>query len=77
MFSFLELIVALYMKTVAAYKDENGVIHAVSPTCTHLGCRITWNAAERSWDCPCHGSRFDVEGNVCFNSSFFVFLVKG
>jgi Rieske Fe-S protein len=49
---------------VAAYKDIQGQIHAVSPTCTHLGCRIAWNSAERSWDCPCHGSRFSFNGEV-------------
>jgi Rieske Fe-S protein len=39
-------------------------VHAVSPTCSHMGCSVTWNAAETSWDCPCHGSRFDVDGAV-------------
>jgi Rieske Fe-S protein len=39
-------------------------LHAVSPVCTHLGCQVEFNNAERSWDCPCHGSRFDLEGNV-------------
>jgi Rieske Fe-S protein len=49
---------------VAAYRDADGKLHMVSPTCTHLGCRVTWNPAEQSWDCPCHGSRFTVEGEV-------------
>ena len=49
---------------VAAYRDEDGGLHAVSPVCTHLACHVTWNRAERSWDCPCHGSRFDVDGRV-------------
>jgi glycine/D-amino acid oxidase-like deaminating enzyme/nitrite reductase/ring-hydroxylating ferredoxin subunit len=49
---------------VAAYRDEAGVVVAVSPTCTHLGCQVNWNRAERSWDCPCHGSRFSPEGEV-------------
>jgi len=49
---------------VAAYRDEAGELHAVSARCTHLGCLVTWNTAERSWDCPCHGSRFDVDGEV-------------
>ncbi|MDX6556490.1 MAG: hypothetical protein QOD86_2685 [Miltoncostaeaceae bacterium] len=49
---------------VAAYRDEAGLLHAVSASCTHLGCIVAWNAAERSWDCPCHGSRFDPTGAV-------------
>ncbi|HEV8152144.1 MAG TPA: FAD-dependent oxidoreductase [Solirubrobacteraceae bacterium] len=49
---------------VAAYRDEGGIVHAVSPVCTHLGCIVRFNAAERSWDCPCHGSRYDVDGAV-------------
>jgi len=50
--------------TVAAYRGPGGDLHGVSPTCTHLGCTIRWNHAEKSWDCPCHGSRFDVDGTV-------------
>jgi glycine/D-amino acid oxidase-like deaminating enzyme/nitrite reductase/ring-hydroxylating ferredoxin subunit len=46
------------------YRDEDGVLHAVSLRCTHMGCLVRFNAAERSWDCPCHGSRFDVDGSV-------------
>ncbi len=49
---------------VAAYRDEDGTLHAVSPTCTHLGCELRFNNAERSWDCPCHASRFDIDGAV-------------
>lgn len=49
---------------VGAYRDPEGKLHAVSLVCTHLGCHVTWNPAERSWDCPCHGSRFDVDGAV-------------
>jgi Rieske Fe-S protein len=51
-------------KKAAAYRDEGGVLHAVSATCTHLGCQVAFNTAERTWDCPCHGSRFDVDGKV-------------
>jgi nitrite reductase/ring-hydroxylating ferredoxin subunit len=46
------------------YRDHRGAIHAVSLRCTHLGCLLRFNAAELSWDCPCHGSRFDVDGAV-------------
>jgi nitrite reductase/ring-hydroxylating ferredoxin subunit len=42
----------------AVYRDDAGVLHRLSARCTHLGCIVRWNAAERSWDCPCHGSRF-------------------
>jgi len=50
---------------VAVSRDENGVLHAFSAVCPHLGCAVRWNAAERTWDCPCHGSRFDpVAGRV-------------
>jgi nitrite reductase/ring-hydroxylating ferredoxin subunit len=51
-------------EAVAAYRDEEGKLTAVSPTCTHLGCRVQFNHAERSWDCPCHGSRFAPDGEV-------------
>jgi glycine/D-amino acid oxidase-like deaminating enzyme/nitrite reductase/ring-hydroxylating ferredoxin subunit len=51
-------------ETVAVYRDEQGGLHAVSPRCTHLGCLVSFNSAERTWDCPCHGSRFDVDGAV-------------
>lgn len=51
-------------ETVAAYRDTGGKLHAASSTCTHLGCVVAFNAAERSWDCPCHGSRFDLDGRV-------------
>ena len=43
---------------------SEGALHAVSATCTHLGCTVSWNSAESSWDCPCHGSRFDCDGRV-------------
>jgi nitrite reductase/ring-hydroxylating ferredoxin subunit len=52
------------VKPVAAYRDEAGILHRMSAVCTHLGCVVTWNEAERSWDCPCHGSRFDIDGRV-------------
>jgi glycine/D-amino acid oxidase-like deaminating enzyme/nitrite reductase/ring-hydroxylating ferredoxin subunit len=49
---------------VAAYRDESGAVHAVNARCTHLGCLVAFNNAERTWDCPCHGSRFAVDGTV-------------
>lgn len=52
------------LKKVAVYKDEQGVLHRMSPVCPHVGCIVQWNAVEKSWDCPCHGSRFDCYGKV-------------
>ena len=49
---------------VGVYRDHDGAVHAVSLRCTHLGCLLRFNSAETSWDCPCHGSRFDVDGRV-------------
>ena len=57
-------IVRLDGDKVAAYRDDDGVVHALSPICTHLYCQVSFNAAERSWDCPCHGSRFGTDGTV-------------
>lgn len=51
-------------KLVGAFRDDAGAVQAVNPTCTHVGCRLGWNTAERSWDCPCHGSRFAPDGSV-------------
>lgn len=51
-------------KKTAAYRDDEGTVHALSPVCTHMGCDVEWNAGEKSWDCPCHGSRFSYEGEV-------------
>ncbi|MFC7595762.1 FAD-dependent oxidoreductase [Terrabacter sp. GCM10028922] len=50
--------------TVGAYRDPDGDLHAVRLTCTHLGCPLRWNPAETSWDCNCHGSRFDADGSI-------------
>jgi glycine/D-amino acid oxidase-like deaminating enzyme/nitrite reductase/ring-hydroxylating ferredoxin subunit len=49
---------------VAVCRDRDGVLHSVSPVCTHLACDVAWNHAEQTWDCPCHGSRFTPEGKV-------------
>lgn len=51
-------------RKTAVYRDEDGGVHALSPVCTHLGCHVSWNPTERSWDCPCHGSRFTGDGTV-------------
>lgn len=49
---------------LAVYRDGTGGLHALSPVCSHMGCIVRWNAAERSWDCPCHGGRFSALGHV-------------
>ncbi len=50
--------------TLAIYKDDHGKIHALNPVCTHAKCVVDWNTAEKTWDCPCHGGRFSIEGEV-------------
>ncbi|MDT5062647.1 MAG: hypothetical protein QOH63_3106 [Acidobacteriota bacterium] len=57
-------VVELDDEKVAICKLEGGATHAVSATCTHMGCVVAWNGAEKSWDCPCHGSRFNYDGTV-------------
>jgi glycine/D-amino acid oxidase-like deaminating enzyme/nitrite reductase/ring-hydroxylating ferredoxin subunit len=51
-------------KSLALYKDEQGELHAVNPVCPHAKCSVGWNSAEKSWDCPCHGSRFSADGEL-------------
>lgn len=50
--------------TIALHKDEHGNLHAIHSSCTHMKCTIAWNSAENSWDCPCHGARFSIDGEV-------------
>lgn len=57
-------VVRLHGKRAGAYKDENGILHLVDTTCTHMGCEVEWNNGDRTWDCPCHGSRFSISGDV-------------
>ena len=57
-------LVSIQGEKVGAYRDEQGHLHKVVPVCTHLGCSLDWNDAERSWDCACHGSRFSYKGEV-------------
>ena len=49
---------------IAVWRDDDGSLHAVSASCTHKGCTVTWNNADRTWDCPCHGSLFEAGGEV-------------
>lgn len=52
------------MSKIAAYREDAGELPACSAVCPHLGCIVSWNSTERSWDCPCHGSRFDTHEAV-------------
>ncbi len=52
------------LSKIAVYRDDNGAIHKRSAVCPHLGCVVAWNACEKTWDCPCHGSRYSAEGRV-------------
>ena len=51
---------------LGVYRDENGKLFAVKPICTHLGCLLSWNNLDKTWDCPCHGSRFDYTGKSLY-----------
>ncbi|MBM6614756.1 FAD-dependent oxidoreductase [Desemzia sp. RIT804] len=57
-------LVEIHGEKVGAYRDAQSQLHQVSPVCTHLGCTLNWNDAERSWDCACHGSRFSYRGEI-------------
>ncbi|MNP37452.1 Cytochrome b6-f complex iron-sulfur subunit 1 [compost metagenome] len=57
-------VVTHHGKRAGAYRDTEGNLHLVDTTCTHMGCEVEWNEGERTWDCPCHGSRFSYNGDV-------------
>lgn len=63
-------IVKIEGKKVGAYKDQDGKVFLVKPVCTHMGCDVAFNNAESSWDCPCHGSRFNYKGEVLEGPAF-------
>lgn len=56
-------------KKVGIYKEKNGNTYLVKPVCSHLGCELTWNNLEKTWDCPCHGSRFTYQGKSIYDPS--------
>ena len=57
-------VIEINSQRAGAYRDENGKLHIVNTTCTHMGCELNWNSAEKTWDCPCHGSRFGIDGDI-------------
>lgn len=63
-------IIEVESEKVGIYKDPNGKIYAVKPICTHLGCQLSWNDVDKTWDCPCHGSRFKYDGKNLYDPAF-------
>ena len=57
-------VIEVAKRNIAVWKDDGGRAHALSASCTHKGCTVTWNNADRTWDCPCHGSIFQADGQV-------------
>lgn len=57
-------VVTVAGKRAGAYRDKEGKLYLVDTTCTHMGCEVEWNNGDRTWDCPCHGSRFSITGEV-------------
>ena len=62
-------IVEVNGQKIGIYKDKEGVVYKVNPVCKHLGCELSWNNLEKTWDCPCHGSRYDYKGNLIYGPS--------
>jgi glycine/D-amino acid oxidase-like deaminating enzyme/nitrite reductase/ring-hydroxylating ferredoxin subunit len=61
---------------VAAYRDPQGVLYNLNPSCRHMGCPVSWNDAEKTWDCPCHGSRYNARGEVIQSPAIYGLLDK-
>ena len=57
-------IVEVNGQRIGIYKDKEGEIYKINPVCKHLGCELSWNNLDKTWDCPCHGSRFDLDGKL-------------
>ena len=64
-------IVLFHGKKVGVYKDKNGISYLVNPICTHLKCELQFNQTDKTWDCPCHGSRFSYKGDVLNNPAIY------
>lgn len=63
-FSETHVIMREGLMKVAVYRDESGTVHRLSAVCPHLGCVVAWNSTEKTWDCPCHGSKYRADGRV-------------
>ena len=63
-------IIEIRKEKIGVYKSPSGKIYAVKPICTHLGCLLSWNDVDKTWDCPCHGSRFDFQGKNLYDPAF-------
>lgn len=63
-------IIELDGKKVGIYRDPENQIHVINPICTHLGCLLSWNDIDKTWDCPCHGSRYDAMGKNLYGPAF-------
>lgn len=57
-------LIRLGLRRLAVYRDDHGALHGMSPICRHAGCIVQWNGAAKTWDCPCHGGRYDAYGKV-------------
>jgi glycine/D-amino acid oxidase-like deaminating enzyme/nitrite reductase/ring-hydroxylating ferredoxin subunit len=64
-------IVKIEGKRVAAYRNQEGILYTLDPACSHMGCIVSWNDAEKTWDCPCHGSRYSVRGEVIHSPAVY------
>lgn len=69
-------IVRVEGKQLAVYRDDNDVVHALSPVCTHMHCIVQWNDSDKSWDCPCHGARFEASTGEVLNGPAVRALTK-
>lgn len=63
-------IIEINNQKVGIYKNPDGKIYAIKPVCTHLGCLLSWNDIDKTWDCPCHGSRFNYDGKNLYDPAF-------
>jgi Rieske Fe-S protein len=69
-------IVKVEGERVAAYRDHQGMLHTLDPSCRHMGCIVSWNNAEKTWDCPCHGSRYNAMGEVIDSPAVYELVEK-